>query len=182
MMDSLRLAREREKSSVAGSWTEYVRLGGRQVLAARLTGGTGFGDLGRRQLVGLGGPSFSGLASDLIDLSSPTRLIRGFAPNAVVGRAYALGSVEYRFPIAAPEWGSGTFPLSLRRVNGALFTDAGDAFSPYTRPSLHVGVGGELRFEWVAGYRTVFETRVGYAHGFGAGGVDQLLVLIGPSF
>ncbi|MFM2152636.1 MAG: hypothetical protein RL199_1071 [Pseudomonadota bacterium] len=168
--------------SVAASWTEYVRLWGRHVAALRLSGGTGFGDLGRRQLVGLGGPSFQGLVSDLIDLSSPTRLLRGFAPNAFAGRSFVLGSAEYRCPLAAPEWAFGTFPLALRRVNGAVFTDAGDAFSATRSPTMHVGVGAELRLEWVAGYRTVVETRLGFARGLGAEGVNQAFVLIGPSF
>ena len=39
-----------------------------------------------------------------------------------------VASAEYRVPIASPELGHGTFPLSLRRVHGAVFADAGDAF------------------------------------------------------
>lgn len=175
-------------ATAVGSWTEYLRLPlpgdgpSHHVLALRLTGGLGQGDLGGRQHFGLGGASVVSALDDLLGLQSPTRLLRGYRPNAAVGRAFVLGSAEYRFPLVDAELGYATFPLALRRLHGALFVDTGDAFSAAVGPHLRTGVGAELRFELVLGYGRVTDVRVGYARGLGAGGENQLVVLFGSGF
>lgn len=171
-------------TSASASWAEFVKLpwSAHHVLALRVTGGAGVGALGNRRIFGLGGPSSWSLLSDAATLQSPTRLLRGYGPNTFTGRAFALATAEYRFPLADLERGFGVLPVFLRRLHGAVFVDAGDAFDPGTSPVPRLGVGAELRTELTFGYLLSGDLRLGYARGLSAGGGDQLLLLAGTHF
>jgi outer membrane protein assembly factor BamA len=97
----------------------------------------------------------------LQDVGGPTTLaawiggtdsLRGYRAESLFGNGFLLGNAELRFPISRPELGRTTWPIFLRRMTGALFLDAGDAFdlggSPEVRShalaldTVRLGVGG----------------------------------------
>lgn len=178
------LGSEFELATATASWAEYLRLPWslHHVLALRLGGGAGVGELGKRRLFSLGGPGLSTLLDDALSLQSPTKLLRGSGPGTFAGSAWWLASAEYRFPIAAPEFGYGTLPLGLRRVHGAAFIDAGRAFDPPALGLAAVGAGVELRCELTLGYQYTTDLRIGYARGLTGNGGDHLLLLVGSGF
>jgi outer membrane translocation and assembly module TamA len=64
------------------------------------------------------------------------------------------------------EAGAWTLPFYLRRLHGAVYTDAGDAFTPSKRDfKLHAGAGAELRAEVVLGWILPTDLRFGCARG-----------------
>jgi hypothetical protein len=188
------------------AWAEYLRVPGTRhaVLAARLSGALGRGSLGGRPPFSLGGltqPNVLDLF--LLQTFSPSDQLRGYPAGALAGNGVALLNLELRFPLFEPEAGHSTWPLFLRRVNGALFVDAGEAFVAGTERGyagrgfnwdrLRMGAGAELRLETVIGYWLTTDLRIGLARGLGrpfAGespGQDplaewQFYVTYGPSF
>lgn len=171
---------------MVGGFTGYVPMPVRHhVLAVQASLGVGFGDFGRRAFFGLGGPLVGGVDFAGFQSRFPFRLLRGYPPLTFVGPAFALTNLEYRFPIASPEAGVTWFPLLLRRLHGAVFTDVGTVFDPEqlgSIPSPATGSGVELRAEFTVGYRLETELRIGYARGWSAGGVHQLILLIGANY
>jgi hypothetical protein len=103
--------------------------------------------------------------------------LRGYEPGALGGTAFWLGTAELRFPLLAPLLGRSTWPVFLRRIHGAVFADAGDAFDlpgelefsgrPGRLEDLRIGVGGEIRLEMVFGYWLRTEIRLGAARPLG---------------
>ena len=90
---------------------------------------------------------------------------------------------EYRFPIAWIERGYQTFPVYLRRVHAKLFVDYGGAFfGPVTLDKLKVGVGGEVILELFYAWYFASALQLGYAHGFNAGGGNQVYFLLNNPF
>ncbi len=155
------------------------------VLALRASLGASFGDalnFGSYRLGGTWGES--GLAV----LPSEYRALRGFPFSTVSGNWLYLGSAEYRFPIWRIDWGAGTYPLFLRTLHAAVFTDVGDAFNDAasaTGPL--VGAGGELRLSTVLGWAAGLQFRVGYAFavrgpGYPIGDVRGAYLHLGTSF
>jgi len=62
--------------------------------------------------------------------------------------------------------GAWTLPIYLRRLNGAVYTDVGDAFTFDRRDfKLHAGAGAELRAEVVLGWILPTDLRLGCARG-----------------
>jgi outer membrane protein assembly factor BamA len=84
--------------------------------------------------------SVGGISGTVVDVGSGYTLgdsprtfgVRGFAPSTERGTRAFTGSVEYRFPLAAPGRGIGWLPLFLDRVSGDVFGDAGRAYCPGT--------------------------------------------------
>jgi hypothetical protein len=149
------------------------------VLALRASGGLADGTIGGRapfELGGLSEPEAVALLPGAI--AAPSDQLRGYPRSALGGTGYVLGNVELRFPIADTTRGRSTWPLFLRRVHGALFLDAGDAFDrPGEIPiaghrlaadELRFGAGGELRLEVVLGYYLRTDVRIGVARPLGA--------------
>jgi hypothetical protein len=190
------------------SWAEYLRVPHTRhvVVALRGAGGVATGTLGGRRPFRLGGlppPDLSTLVMGPIAgaLTSQSDQLRGYADGALTGSKFALGNLELRFPILAPQAGRGTLPAQLRRVHGALFLDGGGAFplrggAPVSwRERVRFGAGAELRLEVVLGYQLRTDVRLGLAQGLGrliapwvrGPGADplaetQLYVTIGESF
>ena len=188
------------------AWAEYLRVPGTRhaVLAARLSGALGRGSLGGSPPFSLGGltqPNVIDLF--LLQTFSPSDQLRGYPAGALAGNGIALLNLELRFPILEPEAGHATWPLFLRRVNGAVFVDAGEAFVAGTERGyagrgfnwdrLRVGAGAELRLETVIAYWLVTDLRLGVARGLGrpfghlSPGQDplaewQVYATYGPSF
>ena len=140
-------------------------------LALRLSGGVSRGDLGGRHLYSLGGFDTGDWIHALINpQSAATRVLRGFSRDAFGGESFALGTLEYRFPIADLEFGPWTLPLYLRRLHAALFSDAGDAFTVGRHDfQLRASAGAELRAEVVLGWYLPTQVRGGCARGLTGG-------------
>ena len=159
---------------LSSSYAHYFAMpwtsGGRSLhhaLAIRLSGGRARGDLSERHYFYLGGFDLGSPVTAVLNPSNaPSRILRGFAQDAFRGEAYELGTVEYRFPILDIEAGAWTLPVFLRRLHGAVYSDAGDAFTPGRRDfKLHAGAGAELRAEVVLGYVLPTDLRLGCARG-----------------
>jgi outer membrane protein assembly factor BamA len=159
-------------------WLEH------HALALQLAGGAAVGDIGDRAVYALGGAA---LADPILQLlravGAPSPSLRGYPPGALSGNAFALGSLEYRFPIAVLDQGIDTLPVYLRRVHGAAFADAAavaDEPFHFGRPRAAAGV--EVRVEVTLGYSLGAVMRVGVARGFNEGGVTQPYVTLGSPF
>ncbi len=101
------------------------------VLSARVAGGVADGRaISSLSVGGISGSSVELLPGYGVGDASRTFGVRGFSPSAERGIRAVSGSLEYRFPIAAPGRGVGWVPLFLDRVSGDLFGDAGRAYCP----------------------------------------------------
>jgi outer membrane protein assembly factor BamA len=99
--------------------------------------------------------------------------LRGYPSVIVAGRSYALGNLEYRFPIVNIDRGPSTLPLFLNRVTGNVFLDYGSAFDLLDQAKFKTGTGAELWFDMTLGYIAAFTFRIGYARGLSSGGIDK---------
>lgn len=103
------------------------------------------------------------------------RILRGYPAGADAGDMYWAAGAEYRFPIWRMDRGVGTLPIFFRYLSGAVFVDAGNAFSDVADwgslvDGSLVGTGAELTLATVAGYRGGLVGRLGYAVGLTPGG------------
>lgn len=123
--------------NVGGDYRTYFRLGRSYSLAVRLSGGASFGTTPTKFIVGgvanWINPRFEGGyipitdAQDFIFLTTGVPL-RGYNYNAGIGSRYALFNLELRYPLFA-FLQAGPLPLGLQSFGGALFFDAGTAWS-----------------------------------------------------
>ncbi len=133
------------------------------VLALRAAGGASAGDRLRYGSFRLGG-NFG--ESGFYALPDEYRPLRGFGFASASGDWYYLGSAEYRLPLWRIDRGTGTVPMFLKTLHGALFVDAGTAFdSPDAMSAPLVGVGAELRLVAILGWGLGLQGRLGYAVG-----------------
>ncbi len=149
-----------EQEVVWGDARQFVPLGRHHVLAFRAAGGAAFGDQLIQGNFGLGGSlgegPFTGSSSRLFTL-------RGLPFFAFAADRAWVGSFEYRLPLFYLERGLGTLPGHANAAHFALFADVGDVMAranPRLRPL--VGVGAELRGEFVIGYYLPVTGRLGY--------------------
>ena len=85
--------------------------------------------------------------------SDAVGLLRGLGEDDLVGRSAAVANLDYRFPLMRVDRGVGTWPVFVRALHGALFSDAGNAWtSTFTRADVRVSLGGELSLDTVLGY------------------------------
>jgi hypothetical protein len=192
------------------SLAQYVRIPFTRhaVLATRLAGGAAEGTIGGNapfELGGVGAPDPLALLPTAVG-TAPDQL-RGYESGDLAGTGYVLANLELRFPLSAPRLGRSTWPIFLRRVHGAVFADAGDAFDlpgelAFARhrldaEQLRFSAGAEVRLELVLGYWLRTDLRVGVARPLGAlfgrgraadrdAGLDPaealVFVTLGPSF
>jgi hypothetical protein len=192
------LASDYSTSRARGVVAGFLRVPGTRhvVLATRLAGGVAHGSIGGRAPFRLGGLSLDeagGVATSAFAGAGSDEL-RGYATGSLFGSGFLLANLELRFPIARPELGRTTWPLFLRRISGALFFDAGDAFEVGSTPrtadhrlalsTLQYGAGGELRLELFLAYYLPLEVRLGVARGLGnhPGATTQGYLTAGPVF
>ncbi|MEP6652784.1 MAG: hypothetical protein ABJA82_05470 [Myxococcales bacterium] len=157
------------------NWREYftppwARL---HALAVLYAGGVGIGD--KRSSFALGGFEHQDLVRALFYQRRQCCLfLRGYPVGLVQGDQFHLLSMEYRAPLLLLESGYSTFPIYLRRVQGALFTDFGNAFyGDFTRHGWRVGSGVELRLDFKVGYYFESQVQFGVAKGFSKDGVTD---------
>ncbi|PYR20659.1 MAG: hypothetical protein DMF94_11005 [Acidobacteria bacterium] len=140
------------------------------VAAVRVAGGASAGDstVGRTFL--LGGTSAGG---GVVDFGSRAfSLLRGFANNTFAGSHVALVNAEYRWPVARPQRGAGTWPIFVHSIHGALFTDAGHAWTrTFRADAIKTSAGAQLSADIIAGYFAPFTATVGAAWGHDGSGV-----------
>jgi hypothetical protein len=134
-----------------------------QVLALRIGGGASLGDptVGRTFLLGGGDPG------SVVDLGNDAfALLRGFAPNTFAGSRVGVANAEYRWPLARPQRGYGTWPLFLHSVHAAVFVDAGHAWTnSFESRAIKSSAGAQLSADVVAGFFAPFTVSVGAAWG-----------------
>jgi hypothetical protein len=167
-----------------GSWALPVPWLDNHVLRLSASGGFGRADYRSNQFFGLGGVPPQQTVTALINLLPlGGSFLRGFEPGAFVGQQFHLTSAEYRLPLYDVETGFDTLPFRLGRLALAGFADYGAAFDgPLSEADFHLGVGAELRLSVTLGYALPASFRLGYAHGFGEEGIDDLYLYFGNLF
>ena len=108
----------------------------------------------------------------VVDLSSDAfSLLRGFEPDTFAGSHVAVANAEYRWPIARPQRGHGTWPLFLHTVHAAVFADAGYVWTrTFDRYDIKSSAGAQLSADLVAGFYAPFTVSVGAAWGHDGSG------------
>jgi hypothetical protein len=104
-----------------------------------------------RRTFHLGGAAAS---TDAIDFGrNAASLLRGFGVDTFAGSHAAVLNADYRFPIARPQRGVGTWPVMIHTLHGAVFADAGHAWShAFRADAIKTSVGAEFSADIVAGY------------------------------
>lgn len=113
----------------------------------------------------------------LINLANSSFLLRGYPSGTFIGRKILNGNLEYAIPIGDLDKGFGTFPIFLRGLELALFTDimavdgAGYDTSRerYVRTRIsenYMGAGGELRLNTTSLYHLPLSLTLGLYYGF----------------
>jgi hypothetical protein len=147
------------------------------VLALHLAAGVSQGTFGGQYPFSLGGvpqPDVAGLllsALGFATIGSQPDQLRGYPSGIFQGSNLASGTLELRFPIAAPQWGYSTWPFFVRRLSGALFLDAGNAWVPLEGvpwpERIRFGAGAEIDVELILGFSLPVVLRVGVGQGLG---------------
>jgi len=119
----------------------YVRAPGpggfaHSVLAVRVAAGGSSGPLGT--LFRVGGVAPQGVSVYFAPSLSATRAfpIRGYRAEELAGERAAVGSVEYRVPLALVGRALGHLPVGVDKLWVNAFADAGDAWAAGTAPRL----------------------------------------------
>jgi hypothetical protein len=186
------------------AWNGYLRVPWTRqwVLALHLAVGVSDGTFGGQYPFTLGGippPDVTGTllaALGFAGTGAQPDQLRGYPSGAFTGSHLASGTLELRFPIASPQWGISTWPVFLRRISGAAFLDAGNAWVPLPGypwwERIRFGAGGEVDVEFDVGFYVPVVLRVGVGQALGrllapAGAPDpqggtQVYVTLGESF
>ncbi|MGE5809012.1 MAG: BamA/TamA family outer membrane protein [Nitrospirota bacterium] len=144
-------------------WHEYVNMPWKHhVLLARGFAGTSQGDVLPQRAFQLGGDNPGDITINVLEEAV---FLRGYPANEFRGRKAALASLEYRFPFRDIESGvGGNGPLFLRRLHGALFAEAGNAWDDAFRSSdFKRSVGAEARIDVYFAYYIPLTFRIGFA-------------------
>ena len=161
------------------SWNGFLRVPWTKqwVLALHLAVGSSQGTFGGQYPFSLGGippPDVADLLLGALGFATagaqPNQL-RGYPSGIFQGSHLASGTFELRFPILAPQWGISTWPIFLRRISGAAFLDAGNAWVPIDGipwpQRIRFGAGAEIDVELVLGFYLPVVLRVGLGQGLG---------------
>jgi hypothetical protein len=165
----------------------YLRLFGESdTLALSAGGGTTFGRPSFRRSYSVGGfPDGS-----LLDVIGTNRaVLRGYPQNGgadpagFTGRNFVSANLEYRFPLVHPQRGWRSLPVFLRHLHGAVFADAGHAWTGSFRvDDVKTGAGVALGADTQLGHVLPFTGVVGLARGFAAGGETKVYFRVGLAF
>ena len=145
-------------------WHEYIDFPvPHHVLLTRLCVGTSTCRKLPQRAFSLGGDNPGDITLSIDDRDV---FLRGYPPNEFRGQNAALVSFEYRFPIENLERGDGQAPIFLRRVHGAVFAEAGNAWDgTFHGSDLKRAVGAEARMDLDLAYRLPITLRLGTARG-----------------
>jgi len=158
------LGSESSFTRAVADWVEYLPLPPRHhALQARLVAGAAGGETPLQGAFRLGGDPPGEIAYRLDDEALH---LRGYPPNSARGDRALLASLEYRFPILAIERGGVSAPFFLRRLHGALFAEAGAAWSGrLARDDVRRSLGAEMRLDLFFSYFLPATLRAGVAWG-----------------
>jgi hypothetical protein len=161
-------------SGDANTWTADARfyvpwVGRHNVVALRLAAGASAGDASVKRAFHLGGAMPNASVTDFG--SNAISLLRGFGADTFAGARVAVFNAEYRWPLARPERGLGTWPLFLHTVYAAPFVDAGHAWTrQFDGAHIKTSAGIELSARLVAGYSFPLNVTAGVARGHDGSG------------
>ncbi|MCB9786868.1 MAG: PD40 domain-containing protein [Deltaproteobacteria bacterium] len=149
----------------------------------QLRSGFSGGEPGARGVFSIGGVPRQDILQDIIDNTQAGAVwLRGFRADAFRGTTFLLATAEYRLPLLRLRGGLDTLPVFLRDLTFAVFSDAGlitsDPLADGRFDDLHTSVGAELRLGTELFFSLPLRFRLGYAHGFGAGGIDHVYLLM----
>jgi outer membrane protein assembly factor BamA len=141
------------------------------VLAVRAFGGISTGRPLPQGAFALGGDSPGDITLGVGDQSV---YLRGYPENAFRGQRAGLASLEYRFPLVNIERGGGQTPFFARRLHGAVFAEAGNAWDgEYHSSEAKRAVGAELRLDLSIAYHLPVTLRLVVAKGLDEKGEGQ---------
>jgi hypothetical protein len=159
-----------EATTVTADVRTYAAgFGSHHVLALRGAAGVSKGDIDVRRNFHLGGalPNTSVIDTGRNAIS----LLRGFGGDTFAGSHVALVNADYRWPIARPQRGAGTWPVMLHTIHAAVFADAGHAWTDGFRASaVKTSFGAEMSADVVGGYFFRFTSTFGAAWGHDGSG------------
>jgi len=141
-------------------WHEYIDLPfDHHVLLVRAYAGRSSGDVIPQRAFQLGGDNPGDITLNVQDNNV---YLRGYPVNKYRGQKVGLLSTEYRFPVKNLERGFGNTPFFFKRLHGAVFVDAGNAWD-YTFASRDVkrAVGLEARLDMSLFYALPITVRAG---------------------
>jgi len=103
--------------------------------------------------------------------------LRGYPVNAFRGSKAALASLEYRFPVKNLEEGWDSKPWFFRRMHGAIFAEAGNAWDlAFHGAEFKRSVGAEVRFDMYLAYYVPATLRIVLVNGMDDQGLKQIYV------
>jgi WD40 repeat protein len=140
-------------------WHEYIDLPFQHhVLLLRGYAGKSSGDVIPQRAFQLGG-----VGGDMtINVDDTNVYLRGYPANKYRGQNAGLATMEYRFPIKNIEWGGGNTPFFFKRVHGAVFAEAGNAWdNVFNRKDLKRSVGAEASLDMTLSYFLPITVRLG---------------------
>ncbi len=163
-------AEKNEQRVYMGDMREYLPLGNNHVIALRAAGGFAQGDRFVPGTFTLGGDLGEGT------LTAPPGgsyfSLRGLPVAAFSGDRAMVLSGEYRLPIISPQHGPGTWPFFVENLHIGFFADYGDTWSKTQNDhnswgnffdKFMLGVGTELRGDFIVGHGLPITGRFGYA-------------------
>jgi WD40-like Beta Propeller Repeat len=165
------LGASEDATIITGDARAYLRgVRPHHVIAVRAAGGVSSGDptVGRTFLLGGAGPDLSvtDFGNDAISL------LRGFAADSFAGSHVALINADYRWPLARPQRGHGTWPLFLHTLHGAAFVDAGNTWMrSFDAESIKTSIGAEFSGNLIIGFYFPLTATAGVAWGHDGSGV-----------
>ena len=162
-----------ELEKYTADWHEYINFPWpHHVLQARVFAGTSTGQKLPQRAFQLGGDSPGDVA---LSIDNQDVYLRGYPANEFRGQKAALASLEYRFPIVNIEHGGGQTPLFLRRLHGAVFAEAGNAWDEgaFHGSDAKRAVGAEARLDLDLAYRLPLTLRIVVAKGLDDQGESQ---------
>jgi hypothetical protein len=152
-----------DATTVTGDLRAYLpSFAPHHVVALRLAGGASSGDPAEGRTFLLGGNSAS---TGVLDFGSRAfSLLRGFPDATFAGSRVALLNADYRWPIARPQRGLGTWPLFVHTIHGAVFADGGGAWTRAFRAgAIKTSAGAEISADVIAGYSFPVTATIGAA-------------------
>jgi hypothetical protein len=165
----------------------YFRLFGEtDTVALRLGAGATFGRPSFRRSYAVGGFP-DGSLFDLVR-TNPS-VLRGYPQDGgalrdrFTGRSFVNANVEYRFPLGHPQRGWRSLPVFLRHLHGAVFADAGHAWTgPFRFGDVKTSAGLAVGTDAVVGHVLPLTGVIGLARGLADGGETTVYARLGLSY
>ncbi len=170
-----------EFNKYTADWHEYINFPWpHTVLLARAFVGTSTGERIPQGAFQLGGDNPGDAPLSIDDRAI---YLRGYPANEFRGQSVALASLEYRFPIVNIERGGGQTPFFFRRLHGAVFGEAGNAWDgTFHGSDAKRAVGTELRMDMDFAYSIPLTVRLVFAKGLDEQGESQVYIAVWVPF